>query len=200
MGQDAVVTEAGTPTWQLVLAAAERLALTQGQFRLQELVAAVQRVDPARGRSSIQPVVQGMTINVGSGPGSPCGKPLVRVGHGIYRLADGAPPSDGDSRTGGRPREIRPVPPVRRARRDQEVARRVADVIAGFPEYVAAYDRLVPFTRSGQYEWHRATIARRLRWPDVRSALADDALLGQLYQTLQKWGVGRRASRLVPLQ
>ena len=57
----------------------------------------------------------------------------------------------------------------------------MADVIAGFPDC------------------HRATITGRLRWPDVRGALADDALLSQLYQTLQKWGVGRRASRLVPL-
>jgi hypothetical protein len=193
------VAGAGTPTWQLVLAAAEDLAFAQGEFRLQELVGAVRRVDPARQRSSIQPVVQGMTINAGNGPPSPCGKPLVRVSHGIYRLASEVPPVNAGSVTGDRPSPAHRAWPVKRTRRDQEVARRIAEVIAWFPDYVSAYDHLVPFTRSGQYEWHRAAIQSRLRWLDVGDALADDALLGQLYQTLQKWGIGRRQSRLVPL-
>lgn len=81
----------GTPTWQLVLTAAARLAAAGDRsFRLGEIVAEVQRGDPARGRGTIQPVVQGMTANAGTGPPSPCGKPLLRVGHGLYRLADDA--------------------------------------------------------------------------------------------------------------
>ena len=53
--------------------------------------------------------------------------------------------------------------------------------------------------RSGRYEWHRLTISRRLAFDGVAEALDDDTLIGDLYQTLQKWGIGRRASRLVPL-
>ena len=78
------------PTWRLVLSAAERLTAALGEFRLQDLVAEVQRMDPSRGRGTIQPVVQGMTSNAGSGPPSPCGKPLLRVGHGLYKLAEGS--------------------------------------------------------------------------------------------------------------
>jgi hypothetical protein len=73
----------GLPAWQLVLVAAERLGAISGEFRMQDLVAEVQRLDPARGRGSIQPVIQGMTINAAGGPSSPCGKPLVRTGHGV---------------------------------------------------------------------------------------------------------------------
>jgi hypothetical protein len=69
--------------------AAERLAAATGDFRLQDLVMEVQRIDPARGRGTIQPTVQGMTVNAGTGPPSPYRKPLLRSGHGLYPLADG---------------------------------------------------------------------------------------------------------------
>src|SRR5438477_11460089 len=74
-------------TWQLVVEAAEQLtARGRATFKLSELVTEVQHADPARGRTTIQPVVQGMTANAGMGPASPCGKVLVRVEHGYYKL------------------------------------------------------------------------------------------------------------------
>jgi hypothetical protein len=60
--------ESGEPTWRLVLLAAQRLDAVTGEFRMQDLVAEVQRMDPSRGRGSIQPVIQGMTANAGGGP------------------------------------------------------------------------------------------------------------------------------------
>ena len=75
------------PTWELVLAAARHLSVTQGEFRLSQLISEVQLIDPARDRGTIQPVVQGMTANAGKGPPSPCGKPLSRVDHGVYRMS-----------------------------------------------------------------------------------------------------------------
>lgn len=84
----------GEPTWQLVLAAARRLGSGGREFTLHDLVREVQRMDPSRGRGSIQPVIQGMTDNAGRGPGSPCGTPLHRVAHGVYELPGGqAPPA-----------------------------------------------------------------------------------------------------------
>src|SRR5690349_22714206 len=85
--RDAYMSGSNEPTWRLVLTAAERLTASRGEFRLQDLVVEVQRMDPGRGRGTIQPVVQGMTSNAGSGPPSPCGKPLLRVGHGLYKVA-----------------------------------------------------------------------------------------------------------------
>jgi len=63
------------PTWRLVLQAIERLEKTDVDFRLAEIVEAVQLLDPGRGKTSIHPIVQGMTVNAGKGPPSPCGKP-----------------------------------------------------------------------------------------------------------------------------
>ncbi len=75
------------PTWQLVDEAARRLsASSPSSFRLRDLIAEVQTANPERERGSIQPVVQGMTINAGQGPPSPCGKILLRVSHGQYAL------------------------------------------------------------------------------------------------------------------
>lgn len=50
-----------------------------------------------------------------------------------------------------------------------------------------------------RYDSHRATIEARLRWPDVRDAIDDDDFSRLLHETLQRWGIGRRASRLAPL-
>jgi len=57
----------------------------------------------------------------------------------------------------------------------------------------------VPFTRSGQYEFHRRTIERRLVLGSVAAAIHDEQFTELLYETLKRWGIGRRASRLAPL-
>jgi hypothetical protein len=189
----------GLPTWQLVLVAAGRLGGISGEFRMQDLIGEVQRLDPARGRGSIQPVIQGMTVNAAGGPSSPCGKPLVRTGHGVYRIADSEPPG-GSETSAARLQAPSPArAPRMAAGRDAEVARRVAAVSRDFADCLAAYDRQVPFARSGQYEWHRMTIEARMRCGSVRAALDDEAFPRLLHGTLQRWGIGRRASVLVPL-
>jgi hypothetical protein len=79
------------------------------------------------------------------------------------------------------------------------VADRLAGVTRDFAACVEAYDLQVPFQRSGQYEWHRMAIEARLRCGSVREALDDETFPRLLYGTLQRWGIGRRASVLVPL-
>lgn len=190
--------QSGEPTWRLVLLAARRLDDIAAEFRLQDLVAEVQRMDPARGRPTIQPVVQGMTANATGGPASPCGKRLLRTGHGMYKLAAGTDPEASGAHDPDR--EARPGHlPGGKAWRAAEVARRLADVTRDFATCVEAYDRQVPFQRSGQYEWHRMTIEARLRCDSAGQALDDEAFPRLLYGTLQRWGIGRRASVLVPL-
>jgi hypothetical protein len=77
------------PIWKLVLQAAGVLDEGRGSnFRLQSLIALIQTTYPSCDRTSIQPIVQGMTVNAGEGPPSPCGKPLERVSHGVYRLRE----------------------------------------------------------------------------------------------------------------
>lgn len=76
---------------------------------------------------------------------------------------------------------------------------RLEMLVAGFDGYVADYDRRVPFTRSGQYELHRATIDRRRAHGTLAHALADDRFVRLLHDTLRAWGIGKRGSRLVPV-
>lgn len=196
-----VYVKSTAPTWQLVVECAEKLGGAQGVFTLSQLVREVQALDPSRERSSVQPVIQGMTVNAGKGPASPCGKPLLRVGHGAYAWGGDmeatvpvARPATNTPRQDGSPRRFA------RSSRDTEVASRIRALVSEVDRHLLAYDEAVPFTRTGQYEFHRATIDRRRLWPKVRQALDDDVLLELLHQTLQRWGIGRRASRLVPLE
>lgn len=54
------------PTWQLILDAAHSLTTRLGTFGLADIVRDVQKVDRSRGRGTIQPKVQGMTVNAGT--------------------------------------------------------------------------------------------------------------------------------------
>lgn len=189
-----------SPTWALVVQAAERLTSAGiTPFRLAQLIGEVQRLDPSRQRSSIQPVVQGLTVNAGKGPGSPCGKILVRVDHGYYQLRDGSGAIE-------LPAEKAPIGlgSARRPRRSQvllqeELQARLDGLVAEFDHCVDHYDGLYPFTRVGQYERHRETIERRRAVGSVELAVEDDRFTELLHSTLQAWGIGRRASRLAPL-
>jgi hypothetical protein len=135
-----------------------------------------------------------MCINAG-GPSAGRYPDLIRVSRGLYRLANNSQS----------PRSIRRastvVASIRRPRapRKIRVRQNVDALIADFDQFVEAYDRLVPFTRSGQYEFHRRTIDRRLAVGSVEAAIHDGQFTLLLYETLQRWGIGRRASRLVPL-
>ena len=75
---------------------------------------------------------------------------------------------------------------------------RVPALIAGFSRYLDAYARRPAFTRSGQLEYHLETIALRRQLGSVTAAVSDEAFVRSLYRTLQAWGIGSRASNLVP--
>lgn len=84
-------------------------------------------------------------------------------------------------------------------KREDMVAEHVRRLISGFDTYVAAYDRLDPFRRTGQLSSHVHTLKVRGELGSAAVALADGRFLARLHETLLKWGIGRRSSRLVPL-
>lgn len=181
----------------LVVEGAKRLSTGDvSTFKLSELIAEVQRSDSTRARGTIQPIVQGMTANAGKGPASPCGKVFIRVDHGHYKFHDSevvypsiVSPSVQSSSPGRHSRTLGHA----------EVRRRIDTLVADFDLCVEFYDCSIPFTRSGQYEFHRRTIDRRIAIGSVEVAIHDEQFTELLYQTLQHWGIGRRASRIVPL-
>jgi hypothetical protein len=77
------------------------------------------------------------------------------------------------------------------------IEERVDRLAAAFEHYVHIHDMQVPFT-SEQLAAHRACIALRLQAGSVRAAVSDDRFVQALRQTLRAWGIGVRASRLVP--
>ena len=186
------------PTWKLILIVAERLQAEFGDFRLTQIIKAVQQLDPNREWTSIQPVVQGMTANVGKGPSSPCGQPLLRISRGVYRLGNAVPKVE--------PRLTKVSQPFAQSRVTHSMPRggnaaerRVAGVIDEFVVCLDTYDQQIPFTRTGQYSLHRATIDKRQSFVSVRDAIEDEVFLKDFHQTLYAWGIGKRASRLVSL-
>jgi hypothetical protein len=111
----------------LVIAEVERLAAAgDSPSKLEDIVAAVQRLDPSRRRGSIVPIVQGMTANAGKGPGSAASRGLLRrVGRGYYELTGagaGRPSSPGSKAASA---EVQPPREGRRPSRsaDKPVAR-----------------------------------------------------------------------------
>ena len=145
-----------------------------------DLVKGVQKLDPDRDRGSIQPVVQGMTVNAAKGPPSPCGKPLFRVEHGIYRLARAGKESENQPQSRSEPRSVntRTSP---RIFKTQIVEKRIVGLIEEFAACVELYDEQAPFTRRGQYTMHRKTIDRRRTFPNVNAALSEEEFIDDLY-------------------
>jgi hypothetical protein len=84
-------------------------------------------------------------------------------------------------------------------KREDLVADHVGRLISRFDYYVDIYERLDPFRRSGQLSSHVHTLKARAELGSAAAALADRRFLGSLYETLLKWGIGRRSSRLVPI-
>ena len=82
--------EHGRPAWELLLDAAHQLTRAgRSPFSLDSLIRHVRRVDPARERPSLSPIVQGMTVNAPGGPVSACGEVFRRVDRGMYELLEG---------------------------------------------------------------------------------------------------------------
>jgi hypothetical protein len=75
---------------------------------------------------------------------------------------------------------------------------RVDRLIEGFGAYLDVHVRSTVFSRTGQLEDHVRTIERRKAVSTVGAALDDEAFLQGLWDTLRAWGIGIRASRLVP--
>jgi len=84
-------------------------------------------------------------------------------------------------------------------KREDLVADHLGRLISRFDYYVDTYDRLDPFRRSGQLSSHVHTLKLRAELGSAAAALADGRFLASLYETLLKWGIGRRSSRLVPI-
>jgi hypothetical protein len=62
------------------------------EFSRASLLDEVRRLDPARRPESVGPIIQGMIVNAPGGVASSCGSSLRRVGRGVYRLVESAPP------------------------------------------------------------------------------------------------------------
>src|SRR5258707_7691218 len=81
--------------------------------------------------------------------------------------------------------------------RSDVIEQRISKLVSGFGRYVVAYDQQVSFTGE-QLAAHRQTIALRRQLGSVRAAASDGQFAAALRRTLLAWGIGRRASRLVP--
>ena len=81
--------------------------------------------------------------------------------------------------------------------RSDVVADRVRALIAGFDRYLAVYDAQPAF-RPDQLAAHRRTIELRRRAGSAVAAAADPQFAASLHRTLRAWGLGMRASVLLP--
>jgi len=180
-------------TWELVLNAARKLKRSgRTPFKLEDLVVEVHRVDPERDRSTIQPIVQGMTDNAKKGPRSACGVLLHRVERGFYELL-----SDDTAATASHPTKPRMRPAARtRILTQEELQARIEGLIADFVSCVETYDAESPFRRQNQLDYHRQTIDRRRFLGSVDAAIRDNVFTSRLHDTLQVWGLNRRQSKL----
>ena len=67
-----------------------------------------------------------------------------------------------------------------------------------FDGFLLTYDRRTPFNKIDQLKSHQMTIQRRRLLGSAASAATDRQFLRNLHWTLQSWGIGKRASRLLP--
>lgn len=72
-------------------------------------------------------------------------------------------------------------------------------LVENFDRFLAAFEKYCPFKRPEQIEGHRSTIMRRRQLGSAVAAIHDQQFVDDLYRTLGAWGIGSRASRLVPL-
>ena len=82
--------------------------------------------------------------------------------------------------------------------RNDLIEERTARLSGAFGHYVRVFDERVPFTGE-QLAAHRECIRLRREASSVRAAVSDERFVLALLRTLRAWGIGVRASRLVPL-
>jgi hypothetical protein len=202
-----------TNAWLILSAARALTSAGQTPFARIDVYRSIWERHPRseHGRPALDPTFQGMVSNAPGGPPSAVGEPLLRVDRGLYVLADPSrngvgnelsDPSGGDSNEAASSaddgsRSLNRSSASRRPRQE-EVRNRIDSLIGDFDQCVETYDRSAPFNRTGQYEFHRQTIDRRTAVGSVEAAVHDVEFLELLYKTLQRWGIGIRASVLVP--
>lgn len=71
-------------------------------------------------------------------------------------------------------------------------------LIAGFPQFLSAFDKYCPFTKFGQFEYHVKTIKLRRRLGSAKAAVEDRDFRSSLYETLRAWQIGTRKSQIKP--
>lgn len=74
----------------------------------------------------------------------------------------------------------------------------IKDLIKRFSFFLEYYKDNCPFTKPGQFEFHRETIKKRRKLESAKAALKDMGYLTSLYRTLRAWGIGSRGSKLRP--
>lgn len=97
------------------------------------------------------------------------------------------------ARVGPLPRSAipgRPALTTKRRRTSDRMERRVNDLIAGFDQYVQAFNDGNPFTGPSVY-FHHKTLAILRQHSTPCSALHSDEFLDYLYATLASWGMHR---------
>ena len=183
--------------WKTILQAARLLGAESGEtFTRAEIVATARWIDASHHEMAYSALFQTMVLEAPTAATNRVGKVFHRIERGQYSLIPVAARPRG---RGGQMATMRRPPWSGSAPRPlrSDVQHRVNDLIAGFDGYVARFVEEVPFQRLGQWEYHRATIDRRRELGSVSAALDDERFLDLLYATLQAWGIGRRASRLV---
>lgn len=182
----------GRTNWLLLHEAGVELT-QQGRssFSRLDLVEHVQERHPERTRTTLDPILQGMTLNAKGGPSGLGAGTFVRMGRGHYRMAE---PVDRESLV---PMPRQTPSATRRSSRQAQTAERVDDLIANFGACVDVYDQETPFDRQLQVRTHAGTIARLREMGGPRAAIQDPTFLSLLRKTLRAWGIGSRGSRLV---
>jgi hypothetical protein len=124
------------PNWSLLLDCARGLtARGESPFTRRQLIACVQKSHPDTERTSLDPIIQGMTINASGGPPNAGGTPFERVGRGLFVLRESRPPVARQAEgfvVVPPPPPSKAVPPTDTGR----VQERVQALIAGFGDYV----------------------------------------------------------------
>jgi hypothetical protein len=84
--------------------------------------------------------------------------------------------------------------------RKTRIERRIEKLIHEFDHYLTWYDKHTPFKKPDQLKSHVMTIRRRTELGSAIIAATDSVFCNNLYRTLQYWGIGQRASVLIPYE
>lgn len=82
--------------------------------------------------------------------------------------------------------------------RKTRIEARIGTLIGDFAYYLSCYDARTPFDNPDQLNRHVRTIRLRRELGSAYKAATNPEFCKSLYETLQAWGIGNRASVLVP--